>query len=157
MLRISIPDTADEFKRKRFKAQNTATMRPYFNAVNIFLFCLCNGIADAILIPLPTTKAPDLPESQPQITQAPAPLLHRDAIQGRQDTSWNTCSGFSVLGLPEISAGVSCVAPYTCLVGVHSVSPYWGCLLPTTSVDWYTTCEPYNAAQSFYYSHIRYW
>jgi hypothetical protein len=144
-----------------FGRENSPTMFSHFNGINLLLFSVVAEIAEAniiSLLPHPTTVAPIVLASQPQITQAPAPVLHREAIVARQATSWNICSGFSNVGYSGTAASVSCEAPYTCVVGVHSVSPYWGCdTLPATSVDWYTTCRQYDAAESFYYSNTRYW
>jgi hypothetical protein len=127
------------------------------NAINLLIFFLVGEIAHAVVPPLPTNDDPNVLASLPQITQAPAPVFLRAAITGRQATIWNTCDGYSWQGAVGDAASVSCVAPYTCLVGVHSVYPYWGCELPTTSALWYTACVPYSARASFFSSSIAYW
>jgi hypothetical protein len=149
-----------QLETRDFGQENTPTMFRYLNSINLLLFSLAGGIAEASIttLPQPTNTAPVVLVSQPQITQAPAPVLHRDIIEGRQAISWNICSGFSIVGYSGNAASVSCEAPYTCAVGVHSVSPYWGCdILPATSVAWYTTCRPYADLDSIYYSNTRYW
>jgi hypothetical protein len=134
--------------------ENTTTM--YLNAINLILLQFIWGIAQAVAHPLSSNDDPKALGSQPQppqVTSAPGPIPHGEAIEGRQEGSWNTCSGYSLEGASGTAAIVACPAPYSCLVGDYNVSPYWAC---ATVAGWYTGCQPYGVLD-YGYPDITYW
>jgi hypothetical protein len=128
----------------------------FLNATKLLIFYLVRAIAHPVVDPFSSNDHPKVLPSQPQpakVTGAPAPLLLREAIEGRQ--AWNACFGYSLLGASGASATVGCPAPYTCLVWDHSIYPYWGCAV--TGDGPYTACYPYGDIDYIYGPAITYW